>query len=99
MTTRNIIIASLICFFTAISTTNATAGNVLKYDRSTNAQIGITPSNANGCTYEVRNQDGKVVLKGTISGSNTFYIATKKLATGTYSFTLNGDAQQEFEII
>jgi hypothetical protein len=99
MTTRNIIIATIICFSTVLSTTTATAGNILKYNRSTNAQIGVTPSNANGCTYEVRNQDGKVVLKGTISGSNTFYIATKKLATGTYSFTLNGEAQQEFEII
>jgi hypothetical protein len=98
MTTKYIIIATLVIFFTLMGRPQAYAGNLLKYSRTTNAQIGITPINANGCSYEVRNQDGKVVLKGTINSNNTFFISTKKLGVGTYTFTLNGEAQQEFEI-
>lgn len=95
---KNITIAMLISFFTLVGSLNATAGNLLKYNRSVNAQIGITPIHAQGSTYEVRNQFGKVVIKGIISSSNTFYISTKKLTSGTYTFILNGVSQQEFVI-
>jgi hypothetical protein len=74
------------------------AKSSLSYAKSCNSAIGITPINALGQSYQIRNANGKVVITGKIISSNTFYISIKHLATGSYSFSIGGQELQQFEI-
>lgn len=94
---RSIFASTLILALTAPSLVKAQT-NTLVYDRTANSSIGITADNATGCSYEIKDKNGKVVLSGKIKSDKTFYIATGKLGRGNYSFSINGNTLQEFII-
>jgi hypothetical protein len=82
----------------ALTTNAANAKSSLSYAKSCNSTIGITPLNAIGGQYQVRNAAGKIILSGKINSSNTFYISIKNLMSGSYTFSINGQELQQFEI-
>lgn len=71
---------------------------VLVYKRALNPTIGITAGNANGSSYTVTDENGKVVMAGSIRSDKTFYIATSKLGSGLYCFRIGGQVMQQFII-
>jgi hypothetical protein len=96
MKTTIITIATCIIFVFGIKPTNAQS--MLSYNKSCNSKIGITPSNAIGKNFEIKNASGKIIISGKISRSETFYVSIKNLAIGAYIFSINGQALQQFEI-
>jgi hypothetical protein len=96
MKTTIISIVATIIFVLSIKPANAQS--MLSYNKNCNSAIGITPLNAFGQQYEIKNASGKIIVSGKISRSATFYISTKNLAVGAYTFSINGQALQQFEI-
>lgn len=70
----------------------------LVYQRSVNPYIGITVANAAGRGYTIADKNGKIILKGKISSDKTFFVATAKLAYGSYQFLVGGTLMQQFII-
>jgi hypothetical protein len=70
------------------------------YSRQSNKSIGVAAANkvAVGRSYSICNEKGKVIMKGVIKSMETFYIDTEKLANGTYTFKIDGEAVQKFTI-
>lgn len=71
-------------------------GNIMVYERTLNPSIGITAGNANGAIYTITDENGKVVMTGSIRSSKTFYIATGKFGSGLYCFRIGGQVMQQF---
>jgi hypothetical protein len=95
---KTTIITIVTCFIFVFSIKPTNAQSMLSYTKSCNSAIGITPLNALGQSYEIKNASGKIILSGKINRSSTFYISTKYLAVGAYTFSINGQALQQFEI-
>jgi hypothetical protein len=98
---NNIIRTSVTAIALFLTVTAAQAkGTSLAYSRTSNANIGITPTNqvAIGSLYKITDNTGKVVLQGRIKSANTFHIPTRKLSNGTYKFSVDGFILQEFTI-
>lgn len=96
---KTIIIAVLAVILSMLANPIQTkAQSILTYSKLTNEQIGITPINAIGQNYEIRSAKGKIVMKGKITSSNTFYISITNLAFGSYAFSINGETLQQFNI-
>lgn len=70
----------------------------LVYERAVNPYIGITVENAAGQGYVIADKNGKIILKGKISSDKTFFVATTKLAYGSYQFLVGGALMQQFII-
>jgi hypothetical protein len=70
----------------------------LVYERAVNPYIGITVENAAGQGYVIADKNGKIILKGKISSDKTFFVATSKLAYGSYQFLVGGALMQQFII-
>lgn len=98
MKLRIFAIATLTSIFSLLNTTETKAQSMLTYSKLTNQQIGITPINAIGQNYEIRSAKGKLIKKGKITNSSTFYISTKDFLSGTYIFSINGESLQLFSI-
>ena len=96
---RKTAIATALIFTIAASSFQATAQeNKLVYSKSNNPAIGITIGNASGASYSIKNKAGNTVLTGIVKDNKIFYIATGKLAKGTYRFVIGSLVLQEFEI-
>lgn len=77
----------------------ATIDQSLLYDCSGTSNVGITPNEkAKGATYEILNERGTVVYRGTISSTRTFYISTYKLGSGVSTLFINGVVVRQFVV-
>lgn len=94
---KSLTIASLMLVITASSLQVTAQSSTLIYERSTNSNINISSDNAVGCTYEIRDKKGNVVMNGKIRYAK-FSIPTDKLTNGIYHFSINGNILQAFII-
>ncbi len=68
------------------------------YQRTLNPYIGITVEHATGAPYAIADKNGKIILKGKINSDKAFFVATARLAKGSYQFRVAGVLMQQFII-
>ncbi len=90
-----IAITAVLLSITVASYANFGNKNRLIYDRTVNPIIGITVDNIHNNTgYVIKDKNGNVIKKGSVSAGKTISLQTSQFKSGTYVFEINGESQE-----